>query len=155
MTLTVGIRNATDKGLRSINQRFKQFGNRLEKDAAGPLGRIGAGLAKFGPQIGAGLAAAGATVVAFGAKTLESADRVGKLATQTGISVEGIQRLSHAAELGGTDIESLAKAQGRLTRVVSDAANGLESAARPLRQVGLEYEELAKDVAGAAVPRGR
>lgn len=136
VSLSVGVSNRTKRGLAGVERSFNATGTSIGKRFGSVMSGIGAG-------VGVALGAAGAAVVAFGAKTFAEADRVGKLATQTGITVEGIQRLSHAAQIGGTDIESLAKAQGRLTRVISDAGNGLATAERSVAQLGLSYQQLA------------
>lgn len=136
VSLSVGVKDRTRGGLDKVERAFSKSGGKIS-------GSMGKAFSAIGGSAQLAFAAAGAAVVGFADKTLSEADRIGKLSTQSGLGVEAIQRLGHAAELGGTNVETLVKAQGRLTRVISDAGNGLATAQRSVAQLGLDYKALA------------
>jgi hypothetical protein len=67
-------------------------------------------------------------VVSIFANLATELDRVGKLATRLGESVEDIQRIGHAAKLAGTDIEEVVKVMTRLTLEAARSGAKLEAA---------------------------
>jgi hypothetical protein len=67
-------------------------------------------------------------VVSIFANLATELDRVGKLATRLGESVEDIQRIGHAAKLAGTDIEEVVKVMTRLTLEAAKSGAKLEAA---------------------------
>ena len=89
--------------------------------------------------------AGGAAFVGLGIavkKAMGDLDRIGKGAKQLGVSTDAFQKLSFAAERSGASMSNVEAGMKRMTRVVNDAGNGLESAKRPLRQIGLSFEDL-------------
>ena len=76
---------------------------------------------------------------------LEKADRIGKLATRWQVGVETLQRLGHVANLGGSDLDAVAKAMGTLNKNANKAANeGLVTYQRQFEALGLNSKEFFK-----------
>lgn len=63
----------------------------------------------LGVAVGASLATAGLALTTLVAKSLESADKMGKLAQSTGLSVEQFSGLAYAANIAEVPIETLSK----------------------------------------------
>lgn len=78
--------------------------------------------------IGAGLAAAGASALSFGKvmHSMESIDRQAKLADRLGITNEAVQRLSLAADLAGTDVETLAQSMLKMGKNIGSGGMSLD-----------------------------
>jgi hypothetical protein len=70
----------------------------------------------------------------------EAIDAIGKLSTQTGVSVEAIQKLQGVARLAGVDSETLAKALGKLG-VQADKLKDKDD--NVFERLGLDAKELA------------
>lgn len=73
-------------------------------------------------------------------KVIDDADELGKMSQKIGVSVQSLSAWRHAADLAGSDFETLTKGIGRFSRVVSDAANGLITAKRPLDQLNIAFK---------------
>jgi len=72
-------------------------------------------------------------------------DKFGKMATRTRIGAEALQELSFAAQISGTNIDSLSQALFRARRRIGNMAlGGGGPAARALETLGLNAKELAK-----------
>jgi hypothetical protein len=80
----------------------------------------------------------------------EAADRMGKLAQQSGIAVEDLSRLSYAAELNGSSTEGLATALKLLSKEMEGAAAGSKSSVALFRAIGVSVT----DSTGALRPMG-
>jgi len=77
--------------------------------------------------------------------TLEKADRIGKLATRWQVGVETLQRLGHVANLGGSNLDAVAKAMGTLNKNANKAANeGMATYQRQFEALGLNSKEFFK-----------
>jgi hypothetical protein len=70
----------------------------------------------------------------------EAIDAIGKLSTQTGVSVESIQKLQGVARLAGVESETLAKALGKLG-VQADKLKDKDD--NVFERLGLDAQELA------------
>lgn len=100
---------------------------------------------KFGKDMklaGAAVATAfTAAVIALGVavkRTIDEADKIGKMAQSFGVPVEELSRLKHAADLSDVSIESLGKSLGILSRNMSMAASqGTGPAADAFRTLGI------------------
>lgn len=90
---------------------------------------------------GAGVGAAAAWAKATTALTTYG-DDIAKAAKRTGISTDAMQRFSMAAKLSGTSMEGLETGVRRMAGVIYDAGVGLETAKRPLADLGLSFDEL-------------
>jgi tetratricopeptide (TPR) repeat protein len=68
---------------------------------------------------------------------LQTADRVGKLSVATGISTEALSQYGFAAELTGSNFESLVKGFTKLQRSMNDVTDGLSTQVRAFDQLGV------------------
>ena len=132
-----------------ITGRMKRIGSSIKNG----MGRIGAA-AKAGAMVAAkaiaaiaGAAiAAGAAILKLGKTFAAYGDKFGKMATRTGIGAEALQELSYAAEISGTNIDSLSQALFRARRRIGNMAiGGGGPAARALEKLGLNAKELSKE----------
>ncbi len=93
-----------------------------------------------------GLAAAwisfrGITAVGSGiSESLDRIDRFAKKSTALNLPIAEIQAFSQAANIAGADFETVIKALAVMQRRGSEAAVGLESAKRPLEDLGINIE---------------
>lgn len=83
-----------------------------------------------------GMFTAGA-IIAFGRSVLTAGDNIQKMADQTGVSIENIQKLQYIAGQSGTSIESLVGAVQNLQQRLGDDNSG---AAGAMRTLGINAE---------------
>ena len=121
------LRDFVSAGLKKIQAKLKAF-------AAG-VRAAGLAMMKLGAMIVAPLALAG---LAFG----KMGDRLHKMSSRLGVSVEELSRLSHAAQISGGSIDDLEKGFKGLARFVTDAGAGLSTQTRALRVLGLGFKDL-------------
>ena len=106
-----------------------------------------AGLAAAGGVIGGlvagGISSAFSAVTSFASNLGEVGGRLVDMSDRTGISVEALAELDHAAQMGGTSLESL---EGGLTKMgvkLADAAGGSETARSAFDAIGVSVSELS------------
>ena len=99
------------------------------------VGAVGAGIAAAGAAIVGPILAASKVFADYGSKLSDASAR-------TGIAASALSELQYAAEQTGTDLETVASASQRLSRVIAEAAGGSKSAAEALDAVGLSVDEL-------------
>lgn len=92
------------------------------------------------PIIGAALTAAAAGFSVALKKTVDDADELSKLSRKIGIGIEALSAYRLAAQLAGTDFETLTKGIGRFARNISDASNGLSTPLRAFEFLGIAFE---------------
>jgi lambda family phage tail tape measure protein len=85
------------------------------------------------------LSVAGLVGLAKGA--LDAGDKMNDLSQSTGVSVEALARFKKAAATSGTDIDSVAKAMGKLSKNMLDAATGSKQAAAPFKALGISVTD--------------
>ncbi|MEM6884778.1 MAG: hypothetical protein AAF571_07070 [Verrucomicrobiota bacterium] len=112
--------------------------SQFNKELAGAEGRF----RQFASGVAGKLTAAFSTVaiVNFGKRTLETADRFGKLSQQFGVSAESLQRFDVVARLAGQDIEVLAKAMRTSVINSQEAAKGVKTYADAMEALNLDVE---------------
>lgn len=110
---------------------------KVSKASAATVGKI----AKIGAAFG--VAAAGATA-ALTRASMQNIDSLAKTADKIGITTEALAGLQHAAELTGVSGETMNMALQRMTRRVSEAANGTGEAVKALDELGINAAELEK-----------
>lgn len=116
------------------------------KSSAGEMARAFAG--RINPaMLGAAGAAAGVALLTRGIReavtaTAKYGDEIGKASKRTGIGVEELQRLKHAADLSGADISSLETATKQMANALQMAGQGSKQYVDSLRVLGLSYEQL-------------
>ena len=87
-----------------------------------------------------GILAGGAALA--GLKTLmNDFDKVAKVATRFGASAEEIQRVSVAADLAGTNIDTVARVLTKMSVAASDASSGNEAMAKAFERAGISAEQ--------------
>jgi len=95
------------------------------------ISNIKGGVAKYQKQIGVGMAAMGASILASGALSVKQfaamGDEIAKMAKRTGFSTESLSELSFAAERSGTSLSGVEKASRTLSGAIVDANDGLET----------------------------
>lgn len=94
-------------------QAAKKFGKEIDAIAS-----------KVGTTLAVGFAAASAAAIYLGKTQLEAADQMGKLAQQAGTTVEEFSALAYAADLAGISKEELSASLVKLTKNMSEAAQG-------------------------------
>ncbi|MCF6776896.1 hypothetical protein L3V83_09985 [Thiotrichales bacterium 19X7-9] len=72
----------------------------------------------------------------------EHGDKVAKTADKLGLTTDKLQALRYAAERSGVSTQTLDMSLQRMTRWISEAANGTGEAKQTLEQLGLSAEEL-------------
>ncbi len=95
----------------------------------------------------AGIAAVAALVAVFvklSTQILKTGDLIHKLSIRLGISTEALSELRHAAELSGVKVEALTTGLQRMTRRVSEAAQGTGEAKNAIKELGLDIHALAR-----------
>ena len=92
------------------------------------------------------LNAFGAAAATFAAGSVFSFMQVGSafddMAQRTGISVEALSALSHAAQMSDTSMESLQSALVKMTKFIEGAASGSGEASKALGELGLSASQL-------------
>lgn len=90
-------------------------------------------------SLGAALSAGALAEMVKG--SIEAADKMGKLAQQSGISVESLSRLSIAARLSDVDNQALADGLGKLSKSMIAAQDGTGSTAAAYRALGINVKD--------------
>jgi len=118
---------------------------KLQKDMAkanstmsGALSKMSSTLKVFGGAIAGAFAAD--KIFTFVDSAIDGADALGKMATRTGVAVETLSGLQHAANLSDTSIEEVGRSLGTLSQKMVDATNGSAEAARAFQQLGIDIQ---------------
>ena len=146
-----------DKGFDEAGDEAKDFSNSVKKaadtseDADGKLSRLGDTAKKIGAALGAAAAAVGTACVAAGKKLWDMANEVGsagdqidKTSQKIGISAESYQKWGYVFERCGADVDNLQSGMKKLSTVITDAANGSDSAAEKLPCLRLRRRNLGR-----------
>ncbi len=75
---------------------------------------------------------------------LEKGDRIGKLASRWQVGTDVLQRLGHVAQIGGSDLETVAKAMATVNKATEQAKAGMTSYQREFDALGINVEEFQK-----------
>lgn len=94
----------------------------------------------LGAKIGVAFAAVGVAAAALVKSAIDGADAMSKLAQQTGTTVEELSALSYAAKLSDVSNEELGAALVKLTKNMSDTANGSGEAAKGFEALGISVK---------------
>lgn len=128
----------------AAERKAKQESEQHTGSVARMVGTYAAGLATWDVAKGALLAVAGAMRQAF-VSTMALADNVSNLSAKTGMSVEGLQRLSFAGASAGVDIGALADAAAELGRRLADGDKSAVGALKALGYSVQEFQALSPD----------
>jgi len=111
--------------------------------AAGRVMKSGTQMGAMASKLKGAFATMGGAMVVGG--IIEKFDRIGKVAKRVGITAEEVQKLAHAAELSGTNFESLQAILTRLQRRIGEALQSpTTAAAKAFKELGLNAEELSQ-----------
>lgn len=132
--------------LKSDTDKAARHFNNFEKKSKRSLSGIGKTVGRLTTSVVQLTGAAGALSVAgLGAVTVASvnaADKVGKLSARIGASTEALSEYKHVADLSGVSFETLTMGWQRMTRRISEAANGMGEARGALGELGLSAQQL-------------
>lgn len=127
---------------------FVEISTRDSKLVAG-LAKSARDIEKFGAAvrgIGLGVGLAGSAILApltYAAKQYaETGDKLAKGSKRTGVDVEALSTLGYAASQSGTDIDSLEKGLGKMSKLLTEAAAGSREAEQSLADLGLSFADL-------------
>lgn len=112
--------SAVKRGVKDMKQRFQAMGKAMVKS----------------------MAVVGVATFAYFNKFRNEMDRIGKLSKRLEESPETLQRIGLAAELAGTDMETVVKGAQKLVRSLVEASNGSKTYERALDALGIKSEEL-------------
>ena len=121
-----------NKGLSGARKRLTSFVSGVTKSIA----KIGA----FGGAITAVVAGGG--LAALTAQAFGSIDALAKTADKLGIATDKLTELQFAAEQTGASAETMNLGLQRMVRRVSEAAKGGGSAAKTLKEIGINAQAL-------------
>ncbi len=124
----LGVSDKLTAGLRRAQKQLEAFG---------------AGVRSVGTRL-AGIGTAAVTALLGTAKAFsDTGDMLDKMSQRTGVSVEALSELGFAADLSGTDLETLESGLRNMQRTLAGAAQGSASAAEALGRLGLSAAQLA------------
>ncbi|MDO4292158.1 MAG: hypothetical protein Q4C65_02895 [Eubacteriales bacterium] len=122
------------KQAQDAESKFSSFGN--------VISGIGKALAAAVAAIGTAAVAAGKQLYDMATETASAGDTIDKMSQKIGISKQAYQEWDYVFQLCGTDVTKLQTGMKTLSGVITDAANGSETAAEKLEAVGLSIEDL-------------
>jgi len=130
LVVTLGLDAAEfTRGLSKAEYQAKQWRDETIKSAR-----------QVGAIMGTAAVAAAAALAALTKSAINSADDLGKLAQKTGITAESLSGLKYAGDLSGVSLESLSGGLTKLSRSMSEAADGTGAQADAFRALGVEVK---------------
>lgn len=115
--------------LKALSEEFKQVGTKLES----------AGQAMKGVSMAAAGVVASLGAVSY--KAGVAADDLNTLSKVTGIGTDQLQKYSYAANLVDVSVDSIAKANKKLTKNAYEAANGSKAQAEAFEAIGVSVTD--------------
>ncbi|NQT14694.1 MAG: hypothetical protein HQ582_18195 [Planctomycetes bacterium] len=112
---------------------------RFARNVGRPLGVLSNRVANLGGIMAT--AAAGGIALATRAAA-NYGDSLDKMSARTGMAVEELARLQHAADLSGTSIQAVEKGVKRMASSIFDADQGLAESVRSMDELGVSASEL-------------
>lgn len=112
------------------------------KQAQVKLREWGKGVREVGMHVMALGTAMGAPLIAGVKAFTTMGDSLAKISQRTGVSVEALSQLGYAAELSGTNLESLEGGIKKMQRLLVQAAQGSKGAMEALNLLGLSIKDL-------------
>ena len=136
--------NAADKLGDEVEETGKQ-----SDEAGGKFEKFGSVIKSVGKALAVTMAAIGTAAVAAGKglwdmanDVAEAGDAIDKTSQKIGISAESYQEWDYVFQRCGADVNNLQTGMKKLSGVITDAADGSDSAAQKLSAVGLSIEDL-------------
>lgn len=136
--------------LRMKTAEFETDSGRAAKIAERRAKQIDASFRKAGLAIGAALGVAAVAITSAIKRTLDEADKFGKLAQSVGVSVEALSRLDYAAKLSGVSIEELGNGIKRLGQFQAGAISGSKENIALLQSLNVEFGNASEGVRDAS-----
>ncbi len=127
--------------LKANTAAFGKGMDRARVKSKSSMGAITGNLKKIGIAAGVMGAAAVAGFALLIKKSADAADKLGKLSESTGISVENLSALGHAAELSGIDMDFVAQRMVNLARRAKEADRGVKSYALAFEKLGITLRD--------------
>ncbi|MCL4733285.1 hypothetical protein KJZ71_05865, partial [Patescibacteria group bacterium] len=125
----LGVSDKLSAGLKAAQKKLEAFGE---------------GLRSIGTKM-AGIGVAAITALLGTAKAFsDSGDALDKMSARTGVSVEALSELGYAADLSGTDMETLENGLRVMQKTLVEASQGSKGANEALARLGLTVQDLAK-----------
>lgn len=132
--------NVNINGQDNTQRAFESFKRNIA-DSSKKMASMTVKMAKAGVAMGAAVGAAG---IALTKASMSSLDALAKTADKIGATTEALAGLQHAGELTGVSTNTMNMALQRMTRRVSEAANGTGEAVKALDELGINAVELEK-----------
>ena len=130
----------TESKLKTFEGQVKQV-DTAQNNAGKSTSDWGDKLKGMAGKAGAAALAAGGALVAMGAKAVSNADDLQKLADKTGLTAERLQELQYVGDDLGVDLETIAGAQGKLTKSMNAARGGAGSQAEAFKALGISVTD--------------
>lgn len=130
----------TGSKLKTFEGQLRQVGNANLKALSEQFGQIGSSLEQAGQAMVPFSAAGAAVATGIGALAYKSgvaADDINTLSKVTGIATDELQKYGYAADLVDVSVESVAKANKRLSKNAYAAANGSKTQAEAFEAIGV------------------
>lgn len=121
------------KDLDTANKKLSKFERQTSKTSAALRNMAKAGVV--------GLTAIAGSLTILSKKTLDLADRIGKLSQSTGLTTETLSRLRYQSELTGSNFEEITKGVTRLQRSMYDAEQGLRTQSDAFDALGVSVTD--------------
>ena len=132
------------KGARTLSTFIKMDISDFQKklnSAQRNIRKVGQSMQKVGSTMTKGLSVpivAGATAIGMLVnKSVNASEELVRLSDVTGISVEELQRMKYVGSQLGVELETMTKANTRLTRSIGEAANGNKEAIQAFEGLGI------------------
>lgn len=129
---------------------------RLQRDFDKAKSQAGALATKFksifkgvGLSIAAGVSVAGVSKLIK--ESLDGADKIAKLSQSVGVSVEQLSSFTHAANLSGTSMDTVARSLGLLSKNMMDTAAGTGTAKEAFKALGVGVKDAQGNLRNADV----
>jgi hypothetical protein len=130
LTIEIGAKlTQLQAGLRSANGLIRNFSK-----------SVGGALSSVGGMIGMSLGGAG--IAAFVKSVVSAGDQIADGAKRIGVTAEAYQKLSRAAELTGTSIETVESSFKTMNDTIDAAGQGSAQANTALGRIGLTFAQL-------------
>lgn len=131
---TFGFEQGMDKAAKTLDSKMASI-----KKTAGQIGTA----------IGVAAAAAGTALAVMVKQSIDAMDGMTKLAQSTGVAVEELSALAYAADLSGVSEDALGTSLVRLTKNMSDAAQGTGEAQKAFNALGISVKNADGTLKGA------
>lgn len=116
----------------------------LPKGLMASAAGLGAAGGVIGGLIAGGITSAFSAVTDFASNLGEVGGRLVDMSDRTGIGVEALAELDHAAQMGGTSLESLEGGLRKMSVKLDEALGGSKAATKAFKSLGLSVSDLKK-----------